>query len=263
MRSHTIVLVALGIALVAAEAQCQPEDARWFEPLTSRLARRLKSSEFFDSQIQIDLANAAAKGDTNQVEALLSRGADVNCLGRDGMRPLFWALIKRNFDGFRYLLKHGAEPNIVAADNEARGQTIMSLAATLDESEFLRELLSHGGNPNLVGGKTRQTPIFLGAFYRKTNNVAILLGHGADIDWKSAGGHTAFGDAVGGCSYEVALFLYHAGANPLITNKLNYCAVDKIREYGDAGVMSRGDKAAYRQLVTEFKAHGWLESTAK
>lgn len=263
MKFCTLWGLLAAVVAVVGNGHCQPTDAKWFEPLTTKLARGFKAAEFFDSQVQVDLANAAAKGDTNQLQALVKRGADVNYMGREGMRPLFWALIKCNFDGFSFLLQHGADPNAAVADNEPRGQTIISLAASLDEPEFLREVLVRGGNPNLVGGRSRHTPIFTAAFYRKTNNVAILLKHGADINWQSAGGHTALGGSVDGRSYEMALFLYHAGASPLVTNKLGYCAVDTLGRFGDKGIMSHTDKAAYRQLVEEFTAHGWLNAARK
>jgi ankyrin repeat protein len=257
-----VFVLTAGVALVESGLS-QPKDAFWYEPLSNKMWRGLKADKFFDSQIQIDLANAAAKGDTNQLHALVKHGADVNCLGREGMRPLFWAMVKHSSGGFSFLLQHGADPNAAVADTEPRGQTVISLAASLGDSNFLREALLRGGNPNLVGGQSRRTPIFTAAFYQRTDNVSILLKHGADINWQSAGGHTALGAAVDGCSYEMALFLYHAGASPLVTNKLNYCAIDSIGRFGDRGIMSRADKAAYRQLVEEFQAAGLLKAARK
>jgi uncharacterized protein len=229
-------------------------------PFGDKRIKRMTETTFFDSKLQIDLARAAIKGDTNRIGTLIGQGADVNALGRHGMRPLFWALINRNLKGFKALLNHGADPNATVASSGVPRENALSLAAFLEEPEYLQELLAHGAKPNsfLAG---HRTPLFTATFYQRTNNVSILLSGGADLDWTDAGGNTVLHLAIYGCSYEMALFLYRAGANPSITSKLNRTAIDTITQFGDRGISRRADARAYKELLREFKERGLLENS--
>ena len=223
-------------------------------------AENMKPEDLFDVQMQVDLAKAAAKGDTNQMQLLISRGADVNSQGHKGMRPLFWALINQNFRGFKYLLDNGANPNAAVDIIQPPPENALTLAASMGDSKYLEELLKHGAKPNLaVGHPSLRTAIFTASFYRETNNVSILLKYGADIDWKTAGDVTPLHQEINGNSFAMALFLYHSGANPLIKNKWGYSPIDTLKEFGDKGIVSRADEKAYKQLLKEFKKDGLLD----
>jgi len=229
-----------------------------FGPSPDR-AKNLKAKDLFDSQLQIDLAESAARGDTNQLQKLIDRGADVNNQGRKGMKPLFWALIRENLEGFKFLLDHGADPNAAVAIMQPPPENALTLAASMNDSRYLKELLKHGANPNLaVGNPSPQTAIFTASFYRQTNSISILLEYHADIDWKDTSNNTALHRAVYEGSYESALFLYKNGADPLIKNSFGYTTVDTMKKYGDRGQTSSSDKRAFKALLDEFRKNGLL-----
>ena len=222
----------------------------------------MKAKDYFDSQVQIDLADAITKGNTNRMQQLIDGGADVNYLGQDDMRPLFWALAKQNISGFKFLLDHGADPNIVTKHPPLLNP--LEIAVCMDDSRYLEELLTHGANPNAFIGnepQTTETPIFSGVLYNKTNNIALLLKYGADIECKLPNDTTPLHAAIYDGNYRVALFLYHAGANPLIKNKLGYSPVETMKQFGDNGVLLRADEKAYKQLLEEFGEHGLLDKS--
>jgi ankyrin repeat protein len=220
----------------------------------------MNTKDLFDTTIQIDLADAAAKGDTNKLKLLIASGADVNCQGHRGMKPLFWALINQNFRGFKFLLDHGADPNAVVAIVQPPPENALTLAASVDDSKYLEELLKHGANPNLpAGNPSPETAIFTASFYHQTNNISILLHYGADINWKTTDAMTPLHRAISGNSFATALFLYRAGANPLIKDKWGYDPIDTLKKFGDNGVVSHTDKVAYKQLLEEFRKNGFLD----
>jgi ankyrin repeat protein len=139
------------------------------------------------------LAEAAGKGDAQEIEELVAQGVGVNSQGIKGATPLFWAL--RNIDGFEKLLDLGADPNIIFD-----GSSVMHWAARNDDTDFLRKALNHGGNPDLVAGKFRETPIFKTIGVIGSDNepaMFILLDSGANINAKT-GGEKVFGMSMGG-----------------------------------------------------------------
>jgi hypothetical protein len=230
-----------------------------FGPNPSR-AKNMKAKELFDSPLQINLAEAAVKGDTNQLQRLINQGADVNYPGRRAMKPLFWALINQSFPGFKFLLDNGADPNSTVEIKKPAPENALTMAASMDDPRYLEELLKHGANPNLpAGNPSQETPIFSASFYRQTNNILVLLKYRADIDWKTTGNYTALHQAINGNAFEMALFLYHLGANPLISNKWGYTPVDTLQKFKDNGPVSRADRRAYKQLLEEWKKAGLLE----
>jgi len=229
-----------------------------FGPNPNR-AKNMKPEELFYTQLQVDLAKAAAKGDTNRVRTLLRQGVDVNVEGSKGMRPLFWALINENYQGFKFLLDSGADPNAAVSIQQPPPENALTLAASLEDPRYVEELLKHGAIPDsAVGNPSKKTAIFTASFYRQTNNISILLKHGAQIDWQTTSGATPLQEAIERRSFEMALFLLRAGANPMIKDKWGYSSLDTLKKFKDNGVQSRRDEAAYKQLLKELKERNFL-----
>src|SRR5215203_1739427 len=58
-----------------------------------------RSTELFPNPLDAALADVAAAGSRERVEALVKSGANVNAVGRDGVTPLLWALSVQNKRG--------------------------------------------------------------------------------------------------------------------------------------------------------------------
>jgi uncharacterized protein len=248
------IFFALGFCFLISSAWCGIPSRFYFDftPDHKRV-KEMNAEAFFDSELQVEFAKAAAKGDTNRMAKLIMHGADVNATGRNGMKPLFWALINRNFTGFKFLLDRGADPNAAVEVHQPPESNALTLAASLDEPEYLTELLVKEANPNSTVGKIRETALYDAVLFGKTNNIAILLKHGAALDWKPTNSKTPLHWAVDQRNFEAALFLYRRGANPSIKDISNYSPIDTLREFKDNGVMTRKDRAAYRQLIEELQ----------
>ncbi|MCU1716871.1 ankyrin repeat domain-containing protein [Pseudomonas sp. 5P_3.1_Bac2] len=90
------------------------------------------ASLFGDKPIHI----AATRGDINEIQLILSQGADVNCKGEHGYTALHDAVEQGHREAVIYLLKHGANSEALNDD----GVSPAELAKLLDESEILNLL---------------------------------------------------------------------------------------------------------------------------
>jgi len=232
-----------------------------FGPSPQRV-RHMKAANLFDaSQQQIDLAEAAAKGDTNRMQSLIAQGADLNFEGHRGMRPLFWALINQNAAGFKFLLDQGADANALLNITKPPCDNALTLAVLLEDSSYVEELLKHGADPNVVVGRYSQhPPLFIASTYEYTNDIVVLLKYGAKIDWqRSETGNTLMQEAVHSGSCVMALFLYNAGADPLIKNRRGVSVVDDVKRAKDIeDIFSKADREACKKLMEIFQEKGLL-----
>ncbi|KIA75902.1 hypothetical protein HK57_00307 [Aspergillus ustus] len=109
-------------------------------------------------------------------------------------------------EGLRYLLKHGANPDI--CNGEGQSPLHIVLQGGYRRNEIVRILLENGANPNLVD-EDGNTPLGLAA--GNAELVRLLLKHGADIQM---------------------------GSNPILFSAISKQDVDTVRIILDAGIDS-------------------------
>ncbi len=106
------------------------------------------------------LWEAARKGDTTEVAALLDKGADVNAKFRYGTTALFKAAERGNTEVVKLLLARGAD---VATKDTFYGMTAMTLALNNDHFDVVRALLEKSPESVdeilLTGARTRQATL--------------------------------------------------------------------------------------------------------
>lgn len=169
---------------------------------------------FSDPQV-VALALAAQNGDVEEIDRLVTVGVDVNTIGRQGVSPLYWALLAQNKRGFKRLLEHGASPNIQTDD----GDSVMHLGAELaDDPEWIELALEHGGDPNLVASKNRYrwkwTPIYCAINAEHARAVELLIEAGADLDHRNWEDETPLEFAAWcGRSFDIVYLLLRAGSD--------------------------------------------------
>jgi ankyrin repeat protein len=121
-------------------------------------------------------------------QSLLERGADVNALDKDHQTPLLLAMQYDRSDLVRFLLEHGADPNLEGAS----GKTPLHMLSDCRADCILvvaQSLLERGADVNALD-KDHQTPLLLAARYERSDLVRLLLEHGADPNLEGGGGET-------------------------------------------------------------------------
>ncbi|KFA71332.1 hypothetical protein S40288_09108 [Stachybotrys chartarum IBT 40288] len=132
---------------------------------------------------------AAANGHTAVVKLLLDNGADANghtshCAGGTALQE---ACNAGNTEAAQVLLERGANPN------HGAGELFSPLtAATYHAYGSLVELLlAKRANPNHIGGPSKSSPLINSAATLQAKYVAMLLEHGARVDYQDEDGDTA------------------------------------------------------------------------
>ena len=98
------------------------------------------------------LADAVEKGETFQIQALLSKDIDVNEPQIDGMTALHWAAEQDNTELSKLLIDRGAN----ATAPNRYGVTPLYLACVNGNGDIVQQLLEAGADPNtkIVGNET-------------------------------------------------------------------------------------------------------------
>ncbi len=208
--------------------------------------QKLKAGEFYSTQPQLSLIEAAAKGNTRKIDELLQDGADINARGKDGMSPLLWSMLKKNKTGFRHLLEHGANPNLTVIS----GDSVMSIAAIADDAEWLRLALKHGGNPSLVAPKT-DAPLYQSIMAYQKENIHLLIEAGADLNYRDGTGSTPILRAAGLNRYDIVYMLLEAGADYSIGDNWDKTIVYSIQH---SYIDPKHDLHQWRAKVIEWLA---------
>ena len=133
---------------------------------------------------------AGKLGDIAVLEQLDALGAEFNTQSQLSYypSPLVMAAGEGHVETIRWLLEHGADPNLMP-----HGSTALIMAVYKDQAEVVATLLENGADPNLVVGRSEVTA-FLRAATKHTGyqtadaNLRILrmlIHYGADPDHRS------------------------------------------------------------------------------
>jgi uncharacterized protein len=206
---------------------------------------------FLDPQVR-RLAEAAASGDTAELERLVSAGVSVNATGRGRLSPALWALLHQNKKGLAFLLAKGANPNVQLTEDFdellIEGVSTMSYAARHEDSWYLKEVLKHGGDANLVNHTRSHTPILDSIFSSRTENAKLLISAGANLNWQDRNGATPLMAAAMLGQYDLVYEMLDAGADPTLTNKWGYSILYDINHMYTGRA---GPQAQWRQKVID------------
>jgi uncharacterized protein len=123
------------------------------------------------------VADAAMRGDTPAVRALIQKKADVNAAQPDGGTAIQWAAYRNDLDIADLLIAAGA--NVKAANHD--GATAMYLASIRGSAPMIGKLLKAGADVE-ERGPEGETPLMLAARNGNVDAVKVLLAHKADVN---------------------------------------------------------------------------------
>jgi ankyrin repeat protein len=158
------------------------------------------------------LADAAQRGDTQTVQALIKKKADVNAPQADGATALHWAAYRGDAESTAALIR--ARANVNARNNY--GVTPLALAAQQGSAPVLDLLLKAGVNPNdpINFVNSGETPVMTAARSSRVDAVATLVRAGADVNAKETwSGQTALMWAAAQGDSAMVSALLEMGAN--------------------------------------------------
>jgi ankyrin repeat protein len=164
---------------------------------------------------QAEIADAASRGATAEIERLLKSGADVNAQQADGATALQWAAYRGDAQLAERLLKAGAKPGLA----NRNGATPLWLAAMRGDAAVIRALLEGGADANEPLPLGRR-PLMLAARSGHVDAVHALLEHGADVNAsETERGSTALMQAADQGHADVLRELIQHGANVAAVSK--------------------------------------------
>ncbi|MEE2638427.1 MAG: ankyrin repeat domain-containing protein [Acidobacteriota bacterium] len=124
------------------------------------------------------VADAAMRGDAEQVETLLSQGADVQTARADGLTALHWAARRNNVDLVEMLVYAGAN---LEASTRLGQHTPLHVASKSGQDGVVRALLDAGADPRATTS-SGATPLHLAAQAGNAEAASALLDAGAEVN---------------------------------------------------------------------------------
>lgn len=161
------------------------------------------------------LMAAAKSGDSDQVDALLSRGMDVNQRNDNGGTSIMYAALGGDPETVSLLLRRDAQVDAAAGN----GWTALMIAAVKGHVEVAEKLLQHGADPNKADIYS-WTPLMRAVNEGRHQMVRLLLEH-EDIKVNQSGenGITALHLAALNAAADLVELLLAHGADPAIKDR--------------------------------------------
>ena len=199
--------------------------------------------------------DAAMYGDLRGVEVALATGTDVNDMTLDGLTMLVISVEDGHYDVARFLLEHGANPNIIADEGDFTPLIVAKTAPSIDL------LVAHGAELDYQEAADGNTALHERAGYPPTaenyDAVRALLRHGASTKLENNHGRNAVEECEfwvdwrggkNGMSTEVERAIQYAASNR------SGCPLRLLRQVSTAGSW----KGYLREPVVQLLALRYL-----
>lgn len=159
--------------------------------------------------LNVEVADAAERKAFDEVQRLVTAGADVNGPQADGMTALHWAVLHDDVSLARWLVTHQANPNLAT-----RYQITPLYLACANGSDTMVTLLLEAGADLQAKAAGDESLLMTAARTGRTGPVRSLLARKLPTDEPDARGQTALMWAAAEGHLEVVSELLAAGADP-------------------------------------------------
>ena len=188
-----------------------------------------KAEDYFTDPKVIALCRAIEANDLAEMERLVQAGTDVNARGKGNMTPLLWAFPDNHLPRFKWLLEHGADPNVkIESEFNTRGFMVPGDAVTHFVCKtafpgYFDAVFEHGGDPNLRTSLYEDVPLTLvikgGGGGNREGKIRALIAAGADPDMFSGQITPTVNAVTWGGQYGLANLLLDLGADHRVYEK--------------------------------------------
>lgn len=226
-----------------------------------------KAEDYFTDPKVIALCRAIEANNLAEMERLVQAGADVNALGKGNMTPLLWAFPDNQLPRFKWLLEHGASPNVVIESEfntggfMVPGDAVTHFVCKTAFPGYFEAVFEHGGNPNLRSRQYDDVPLTLVIQWGPSDRegrIRKLIAAGADPDALSAGRTPTMKAVSWGGQYGLANLLLDLGADHRVyeangMRRLIHVAVREEQAFRGNGPQQKAD---YQGLLERLTARG-------
>ena len=153
---------------------------------------------------------AAEQGYLPIVRLLISLGTNINETNEFRQSSLLYAVRGNHLTTVNYLLKAGADPNLISVD----GDFVLREAATGSiDLRICRSLLKSGADPS-IANKMGGTALHIAAFHGRADVAQLLIRAGANVNHRDRLGHGPLTCALSRKHKDVATLLLENGVDP-------------------------------------------------
>jgi ankyrin repeat protein len=199
------------------------------------------------------LADAAMRGDTAAVKALISQHTDVNQPQGDGMTALHWAARRGDAAIATALLDAGAN---VRAVTRIGGYTPLHLAAQEGHDDVVGALLARGADARATT-TTGASPLHFAAAAGSVAAITALLDRGADPNVKEPQwGQTPLMFAAAAGRTDAVKRLIAGGATPAVTARVIDISARNLEDSSESRARNARIAAVQKQRAAERAAAG-------
>jgi len=227
-----------------------------------------KAEDYFTDPKVIALCRAIEANDLAEMERLVQAGTDVNARGKGNMTPLLWAFPDNHLPRFKWLLEHGADPNVkIESEFNTRGFMVPGDAVTHFVCKtafpgYFDAVFEHGGDPNLRTSLYEDVPLTLvikgGGGGNREGKIRALIAAGADPDMFSGQITPTVNAVTWGGQYGLANLLLDLGADHRVYEKngmrrlIHFAVLEEQAFRGD----DPQQKADYQALLKRLTDRG-------
>ncbi len=162
----------------------------------------------FEGALENNLMVAASNGCIQEIERLISKGADIDAETDEGATPLIFAVANNQLSSVLTLLSHNPDVNKVTLNNE----TPLIISVKNQNTEIAEALIRGGADIDLAD-KFGATPLHYASLTGSLNMTDLLLYYAADCNKKSNDGTTPLMAAIWSGYADITDLLFQNGAN--------------------------------------------------
>ena len=169
----------------------------------------------------------------DKVKLLIDNGANVNCKDSYGWTPIHIATTTLHWDLLNILVKHKVDVNAKMANSVTPVLLITSQFDELEHHrrfEILKFLLFHGADPNIAGGNHKRTAFHEAASDQMVDVMELLIFHGAEVNTKDDQLRTPLHFAARNVQPEAVKLLMKHGADPHAKDQNGWTPFDYLRQ---------------------------------
>lgn len=169
------------------------------------------NSIFKDKKIAA-LVHSVKKGNMKKAAKLIEAGADINGESEEGITPLYYFFLKKDYKSFKRMLELGADPNVNPAGSGF--YRLINASIRVKDDRYCKLLLQYKVDLNYQWTSEAEPPL-RSALYSSVDSkyLRLLLEHGMDLSYSEYSTYNPVITVLHRHDYEKALILLEFGAD--------------------------------------------------